>query len=656
MVLADVSSETVPCGGDIHKLHNDFDFQLEPEWRADDAKIRSLPTWSSKIPDPAATQVRFKYRANGHYLSFLSLFLTEVRQVDIGFPRRHALILFLLHGLEKSHAKYARRKIPEELEYLQMMWGDEMELQVWQAFIRAPCLKLGVLDYTTDEDGRQCSFVSAVNRIRQLAVHRSSTYRWNFDTSVIKGAAACARSLGDDALVENIELVVKVLYAVTGGDPEYAVTEDQRKRANNLLWPSNRQPGSTYQLLDQIQNVAEKSSYSFCQRSLPQELLWFQCTTAEHFELSQWRKIIMRRWSRVDSEDSDYFLALSKELEKADITKLRNAVAHRHQYTLDPSDEFYDQSLYFKGHISDAKEYVRALGDENAALEIERLEHEVLPLLNEKYGESLNPQWCENRDLDALYQVLSRKQDYWEYQHKYFWEKYAVNVAPIRQLYGSAMWRLSNLEKRLRMNGASPESLETNTEQAPCEPTVEPQTDLRPWPTAFDPPDPPSYEEDSSPSINHNDHDRGESPSRIANSPEQEQEDGDTTSESDCGGIEEGENDNWSWNGPEDGVDSAPNSPADQGMAAGDWLPEEAGNSDDGDDTSANWDEAENRTHQLTKVWPLVTGYRRRQGIPTMEMIPARTGTKQKTKSTPVGDWNDPPNTSTSPETHYYYW
>ena len=584
----------VPYGGDIHRLHDDFDVQLEPKWRADDARIRSLPTWSSNIPDPAATQVRFKYRANGHYLSFLSLFLTEVRQVDIGFPRRHALILFLFHSLEKSHAKYARREIPQELEYLQMIWGDEMELQVWQAFIRASWLELGVRDYTTDEDGRQCSFVEVVNRIRQLAVHRSSTYRWNFDTSVIKGAAACARNLGDDALVENIELVVKVLYADAGGDPRYAVTEDQRKRANNLLWPSNSQPRSTYQLLYQIQNVAEKSSYSFCQRSLPQELLWFQCTTAEGFELTQWRKIIMGRWSRVDSEDSDYFLALIRKLEKADITRLRNAVAHRHQFTLDPSDGFYDDSVDFKGHISTAKRYVRALGDDQAALEIERLEHEVFPLLNEKYDESLNPQWCDNRDLDETYQILRRRQDYWEHQHNYFWEKYGVNEKPIRQLYGSAIFRLSNLEKKLRINGASPESVQTNTEQAPCEPTVESQTDLRPWPTAFDPPDSPSHEEDSSPSINHDDQDRGQSPSRIANSPEQEQGDWDTTSESDCGGIEEGENDSWSWNGPENGVDSAPHSPADQGMAAGDWLRQEAGDPDDGDDTNADWDEPEN--------------------------------------------------------------
>ncbi|KAL8917382.1 MAG: hypothetical protein Q9172_005884 [Xanthocarpia lactea] len=624
MVLDDVSSETVPYGGDIHKLHNDFDFQLEPGWRADDARIRSLPAWSSKIPEPAATQVRFKYRANGHYLSFLSLFLTEERQVDIGFPRRHALILFLLHSLEKSHANYARRRIPEELEYLQMIWGDKIELQVWQAFIRASYLKLGVLDYTTDEDGRQCSFFRAVNRIRQLAVHRASTYRWNFDTSVIEGAAACARSLGDDALVENIELVVKVLYADAGGDPKYAVTEDQRKRANDLLWPSNSQPRSTYQLLDQIQNVAEKSSYSFCQKSLPQELLWFQCTTAEHFELSQWRQIIMRRWSRLDSEDSDYFLALIRKLQKADITRLRNAVAHRHQYTLDRSDEFEDDSVALKGHISTAKRYVRALGDETAALEIERLEHEVLPLLNEKYDESLNPQWCDNRDTDAIYKILSRRQDYWEYQHKYFWEKYGVNVAPMRQLYGSAMWRISNLEGKLRMNGASRESLETIIEQAPCEPTVEPQTDHMPWPTAFDPPDPPSHEEDSSPSINHNDQDGGESPSRIANSPEQEQEDWDTTSESDCGVIEEGENDNWSWNGPENGVDSAPNSPADQGMAAGDWLPEEAGDIDDEDDNNANWDEPENQ----------------------IDTAP----------NPPLGDWNGSPDTSTSSEADYYYW
>lgn len=56
------------------------------------------------------------------------------------------------------------------------------------------------------------------------------------------------------------------------GRSEVTVTEDERTRAYNLLWPPDRRPETTHQLLDKVQNLAEKPSYSFYQRHLPKGL------------------------------------------------------------------------------------------------------------------------------------------------------------------------------------------------------------------------------------------------------------------------------------------------------------------------------------------------------------------------------------------------
>lgn len=577
--LDDVSPRKVPSGGDIHKLRDDFDPWFEAKCRSEDAIIRGFPAWSSPIANPTTTQVRFKYRANGHYLEFLSLFLTGERQVDISFSRRHALIVFLLNSLEECHSQYARRKIPEEFEKLQMLSSDELELQVWQAFIRADHHKLEVMDYATDEDGETYKFFKSVNRIRQLAVHRSSTYRWNFDTRIIKSATACAQHLGDEALVEKIELLVKVLYADAGRESEYAVTDDERNRAYNLLSPSNRQPETTHQLLDQLQNLAEKSSYSFCQKRLPQELVGFECTTAENFELSQWRKIIMSRCHSTEDEDS--FAELDMKLQKADVSMLRNAASHRQSLILYSADEFYDDSPELRMYIKTAKAYVRALGDEETALQIETLEHEVLPALSKKYNDNwLDPQWCGNRDLEAIDQILRQKRSRWESLRNHFWDTMEVNINPILPVYGRAETRLYLLKGKLGLNDTTLETFEDNVGQTPCESAVELPIDLHPWPSLADldsfwyskPTETPSDAENSSPSTNStnsNDNNGEQFPFATAYGAEQEQEDFDTTTGSDRGShVSEVYTASW---GEGNEIDTAVGSAADRGIAAGCW-------------------------------------------------------------------------------------
>ena len=548
--LDKVYPREVPYGGDIHKLRDDFDSGLETECRSEDARIRGFPAWSSPIANPTATKVRFKYRVHGQYLEFLSLFLTGERQVDISFSRRHALIIFLLNSLEECHFQYARRRVPGELEMMQMISSDEMELQVWQAFIRAD-RTLGVMDYATDEDGETYRFFKSVDRIRQLAVHRSSTYRWNFDTRIIQSAAACAQHLGDEALVEKIELLVKVLHVDAGGESEYAVTEDERKRAYDLLWRSNRQPESIHQFLDRLQNLAEKSSYKFCQKRLPQELVGYGCTTAEHFELSQWRNIIMyRSHSTNTTEDKDSFAELDRTLQKADVSDLRNAASHRDSLVLYPAYGFYDDTPKVRSvYIEPAKAYVRALGDEETALEMERLEREVLPALRQKYDNDwLNPHWCANRDLDSIDRMLRKRRSQWDKLHHQIWDTWEVNINPILSVYGRAETRLYLLRGKLGLNGPTPRPSEDDVaQQTPRASAVESPTGRRPGSSLAEldpcwdskPTETLSYGGDSSPST---------TSSAIACGTERKQGHFEPTTSSNRG-IDVSENDTTSWGG-----------------------------------------------------------------------------------------------------------
>lgn len=171
-------------------------------------------------------------------------------EVDIDFPRRHALIFFLLNSLVKCHFQHAKRRLPEESERLQMIPSNELELLYFQS----------------------------VNRTRQVAVHHSAICRWSFDRRIIRSAAGCAQDLSYDALVEKIELL-KVLYVDAGGKSELTVTEDERTRAYDLLRASDRRLETTHQLYS--------TRFRIWQRS-PVAASMFGCTTTE--QLSSYPK------------------------------------------------------------------------------------------------------------------------------------------------------------------------------------------------------------------------------------------------------------------------------------------------------------------------------------------------------------------------------
>ncbi|KAI4250213.1 MAG: hypothetical protein L6R40_000386 [Gallowayella cf. fulva] len=467
-----LGSQQSPYDGDIHKVRYDtYGREEEERCRAEDLRIRSLPNWTAPLPNPRSSKVWFKFRANNRYLETLSLFLTGNRQVDIDFSKRHALILFLLTRLEESYEKYARRTIPEEFEHLQLYSADEFELHVWAAFMRVPPTGSGLPTSIGDENGSQCQFIDKVNLIRQLAVHRTSTYRWNFDTATIRSAAACAFSLQDDLLLEHIELIIKVLYADAGGESNLTATEEEFQAVKDLLWPCDSRVESSHQLLDKIQSLAEESSFSFCQRYLPEEIDGFGVTAAEHFELQQWNHIIRNKvYSRsgINQADEVFFDKINQELpEDCDVRNLRNVAAHRRRFEFDTSDEFSDHSGSLQKHIDIAKGYVRALGDEETALEIERLEAEAVPRLKSRYQEWLEGRRCENRDLALAEEINRQRMQRWGILTDSFSQKENVDVRPVLKVYYSEQELQYRLRLRIRLlNGPDPES--ENDDSAPA--------------------------------------------------------------------------------------------------------------------------------------------------------------------------------------------
>lgn len=143
-----------------------------------------LSPWFSPIADPRITRIPFKHRANGHYLEFLSsLMIRDKRK-------------------EGRYRFFAAARIdslpPQQLDRMPFPTCQAQTLRrirrIADDFIRRvgavglagfhPCssLNLGVDNHASDEDGEKFLYFKSVNRIRQLAVHRCSTYRWNFDT------------------------------------------------------------------------------------------------------------------------------------------------------------------------------------------------------------------------------------------------------------------------------------------------------------------------------------------------------------------------------------------------------------------------------------------------------------------------------------------
>ncbi|KAL8797983.1 MAG: hypothetical protein Q9182_007060 [Xanthomendoza sp. 2 TL-2023] len=448
----------VPFNGDIHRLREDIAedlFRLEAAEIRDKA-IRGLPCWTSPIINPATNAPWFKFQANGRYLEFLSLFLTGCRQVDIDFSSRHALILFLLNGLEKSHEEYAKRTSPEDLELLQMFSWDEFELQTWACFTYGLDGRSGFPPSVKDEDGKSCWFYDGICQIRQLAVHRVSTYRCNFSTHIIRCAAACALRLGNHEFLEQIELVTRVLYVEASQHFDYPATRGEAMTARKLLWPVDVLIETDHEFLDEIQGWAEVASYNFCKRHLPRDLAGFGCTVEQHFELPQWLQVIRHRWySRdwISEEDQPFFAKISDKLRSVErlVRQLRNATAHRERLTFYPDDAERGGSKAER-YVAGALEYVRALEDEDTAREIETLAAAVIPATKQRYLDWLDVKWCQGRDLQRILETTRARSETWG---SLDYDEYSL----VRQMYGRAYRRALHFQSILEpAEGLSPSS------------------------------------------------------------------------------------------------------------------------------------------------------------------------------------------------------
>ncbi|KAL8938830.1 MAG: hypothetical protein Q9216_003690 [Gyalolechia sp. 2 TL-2023] len=409
------------------------------------------PSWSSPLPDAASAELSFT--ASGEYLEFLSLFLTESRAVDIGFPKRQALIVFLMENLEVAFWKYAQRMIPVELEALQIISPDEFEPQTWAAF-----LSVMVPDQREQRTG---VYHGSMTNIRNIAVHR-----WDYTTGTIRAAASQASELSDDTFLQKLEMILKVLYADVATDERYPVTEQQRKTVYDLLWPPHRPAVTTHELFRTVQRLGEESSFDFCRRHLPQALVHHEIAEAEQVELVWWHEIIKTQQDcePTDAREREFTAQVSEKVRQTWPRSLRNATAHREMIYVNENEGNGLDRL-----TDPVAKYVRALGDEKTATTIEQLTAETKALLLKQYEEWLDPAWCHTRDWRSIRDGIKRRITQWGARLHPFFQK-GICVVPIIQMLNRSDDRMYVM---IQENGwlmdAGPKPQYYDIPQPPCE-------------------------------------------------------------------------------------------------------------------------------------------------------------------------------------------
>ena len=395
-----------------------------------DLRIRQLPSWSSALPNLTMATVSFTFQTPDKTLEFLSLILSEDRQVDIGFPNRYALVSFLLQRLEEGHFEFLRSSHPEEFRILDMPSAEIFELHVWQAYVRRGHLKSAPLDYAVDEAGRCYEFVSSLDYLRQLVEHRPWTFRYNFNSSMIKAAAACASQLGDFKLLEDIDKVVKILYADADGESAAAMTEQERNAAQGVLWPRNRPVRTVTRLLREVQNIAENACFESCRSRLPITFEKLGVTTAEQLELPAWVSTLRFQPSYSDYPDAE----LRDKLDFRSGRHLRNAAAHRALIIYGESLE--DRAAKIGVYVDSGLDVVEALNDGHAISKIKDLKAEVIPLLVQKHEEWLRRDQWETEAFRLHEEVARERGLHWGKLMGEFFKKKNVDIRPIGNWYG----------------------------------------------------------------------------------------------------------------------------------------------------------------------------------------------------------------------------
>ncbi|KAL9010020.1 MAG: hypothetical protein Q9173_005004 [Seirophora scorigena] len=387
-----------------------------------------LLSFSTPVTDGPDPRGRLGFTAFGKNLPILSRLLATNRHLDINFSQRQALIVFLMERLENAHWTYAREKFPHKMEALHILSADQMDLPAWKAFVSE--LNRGVFRMKRNE---------LVYEIRHIAVHRRT-----YDTNIVKAAVIEAAFLGDDRLIKQIDILLRVLYADASHDSRFTVTQRQRRSVQELLWPTGRPVETMHQLLDKVQSLGETVSFAFCQRYLSRALNKSGLTEAAYLELPDWRRYIQHpdNWDSSDPQAQTFRDAVIEKLGRVLVERLRNAAAHRHWYEITDADEAGD----LHSHIQQVINYVRILGDEGIATRIERLRDTTLEVLNPKLRAWMDPSWLDNRNWQALYDDTNKEWGSWD-QMEFDFQKDRVDVHPLSVLYCRSLRRIGNMVK-----------------------------------------------------------------------------------------------------------------------------------------------------------------------------------------------------------------
>lgn len=346
-------------------IHSRTGWDIPGEESAATEPKKRLSSWVSPLPEYDTIPEADRIELQGETFPFLSCFLSEPRQVDLPFPKRHGLARFLLTCTEKTFYRWMRQWRPSHLELLGIWEADELELERWILLVK----HLGgsnQYDLPPEANVTQQYWCSkTIESIRHTAVHRHE-----YTTSIIRCIVEVMLITNDLHLIQEVEQMLRTLFSTETQDLSYSVTDNDIQALDCAISFSPARSSTPHRLLGKLSYLLEKVCFDYAVSE----------TTCE-FSLSYLREphgaeLHNLRFRPYFDKYADGEFA--SEFEESCIW-LRHTIEHKYG--------FYTDLDWVKDFLRTGKNFAKLLDDFDAVAATSELETGLLPPLEAKYAE-----------------------------------------------------------------------------------------------------------------------------------------------------------------------------------------------------------------------------------------------------------------------------